>query len=60
MRNGKVFALNTPIDVPGPAMFHRHDTRHEPLRDTGNSLAATRLAPTTKINYKSTTTTQAA
>jgi transposase InsO family protein len=30
------------------------------LRDTGNSLAATRLATTNKINYNSTTAAQAA
>jgi len=34
VRKGKVFALNTPIDVPGPAMFHRHDTRHEVITST--------------------------
>jgi len=43
------------LGMLSPAAFEQ-DT----LRDTGNSLAATRLAPTTKINYKSTTTTQAA
>lgn len=29
VRQGKVFALSTRVDVPGPALFHRHEPRHE-------------------------------